>query len=195
MIRADRAICTFSLPVLSKMDWIKSLPPAKQHAIREMGYWHLSRMIYHVQDRYWKKEGLNGMAATDHPMEIWDPQYESDAQAGMIAAYIKHDDSSALMGKTDEEKLAFGQSRINDVFPGLNDVLVNGYVKHWGEDPWALSAHSIGNRNHMTTYLPEIMKSEGRIHFAGEHASAYHGWMQGAIESGARTAKEINEAE
>jgi monoamine oxidase len=116
-------------------------------------------------------------------------------QQGIIAAYVKHDESTALRGKSDPEKIAFAQSRINEVFPGLNDVLISAHVKHWGEDSWAQCAHAIGNRNQMTQLLPEIMRSEGRIHFAGEHASAYHGWMQGAIESGARTAREINEIE
>ncbi|MEE3136081.1 MAG: FAD-dependent oxidoreductase, partial [Candidatus Neomarinimicrobiota bacterium] len=36
-------------------------------------------------------------------------------------------------------------------------------------------------------------KAEGRIHFAGEHASEYHGWMQGALVSGLRAAKEMHE--
>ncbi|MGB5371691.1 MAG: FAD-dependent oxidoreductase [Flavobacteriaceae bacterium] len=46
-----------------------------------------------------------------------------------------------------------------------------------------------------TITLPELIKPEGRLHFAGEHASAYHGWIQGAIESGNRAAKEINSFE
>ena len=37
-----------------------------------------------------------------------------------------------------------------------------------------------------------IVKPEGRIHFAGEHASRAHAWIQGAIESGLRAALEIN---
>ncbi|NNE75670.1 MAG: amine oxidase, partial [Pricia sp.] len=58
--------------------------------------------------------------------------------------------------------------------------------------PWALGAHSIGTRGQMTDLMPHLIAPEGRIHFAGEHASAYHGWIQGAIESGNRAAKEVN---
>jgi monoamine oxidase len=32
----------------------------------------------------------------------------------------------------------------------------------------------------------QIIKPEGRIHFAGEHASLDHAWIQGAFESGLR---------
>jgi len=39
-----------------------------------------------------------------------------------------------------------------------------------------------------------IVKPEGRILFAGEHCSLYHAWIQGALESGIRAARQINEA-
>ena len=43
----------------------------------------------------------------------------------------------------------------------------------------------------MTTLQPHVATVEGRLHFAGEHASLVPGWMQGALESGERAAKEI----
>jgi monoamine oxidase len=43
----------------------------------------------------------------------------------------------------------------------------------------------------MTTLLPEVAQSEGRVHFAGEHTSSWVGWMEGALESGERAAREI----
>lgn len=46
----------------------------------------------------------------------------------------------------------------------------------------------------MSALQPHIGRAEGRIHFAGEHASTSPGWMQGALESGNRAAQEINEA-
>jgi monoamine oxidase len=40
-----------------------------------------------------------------------------------------------------------------------------------------------------------VARSEGRIHFAGEHTSVWiDGWMQGALESGNRVAREVNAA-
>ena len=40
----------------------------------------------------------------------------------------------------------------------------------------------------------DIVRPEGRVHFAGEHCSLWHAWIQGALESGVRAAREINEA-
>lgn len=191
-LTADRVICGFPLTIVKKMGFVKTLSPAKQKAINEMTYWDLSRTVMQVDDRYWKKEGYNGFAATDLPSEVWDPNYEIDSQRGLIAAYLKNDDSQKIADWSDDERLKYSAKHINNVFPGLYDHLEGGITKCWKEDPWALGAHSIGTRGQMTDVLPELIKPEGRIHFAGEHASAYHGWIQGAIESGNRCAKEVN---
>lgn len=194
-LTADRVICTFPLPIVKKMDFVKTLSKEKQKAIQELTYWDLSRTVLQVSDRYWKNENLNGFAATDQPMEIWDPNYESDSQRGLIAAYAKNDDSQLIAKWSEQQRIDFAFKHINTAFPGLGNHFEGGYTKCWKEDPWALGAHCIGTRNQMTRLLPHLMQPEGRIYFAGEHASAYHGWIQGAIESGNRVAKEINSFE
>ena len=45
----------------------------------------------------------------------------------------------------------------------------------------------------LTGLSAAISAAEGRIHFAGEHASSLPGWMQGALESGVRAAREVND--
>lgn len=42
---------------------------------------------------------------------------------------------------------------------------------------------------------PFISNPEHRIHFAGDHASTYPGWIEGAIESGIRAAFEVHHSE
>ena len=37
-------------------------------------------------------------------------------------------------------------------------------------------------------------RAEGRIHFAGDHASSSPGWMEGALESAERVVREIEDA-
>lgn len=45
----------------------------------------------------------------------------------------------------------------------------------------------------ITELMPHISSPEGRVHFAGEHTSTTHAWIQGAIESGIRVASEVNQ--
>ena len=72
----------------------------------------------------------------------------------------------------------------------LEQRIERGVVKCWGEDPWAGCAwtHPSGPQ------LVAINAPEGRIHFAGEHASVFASWMNGALESGNRAAHAVGEA-
>jgi len=45
----------------------------------------------------------------------------------------------------------------------------------------------------ITTLHPYIPEPEGPIHFAGEHTSLKHAWIEGAIESAIRVALEIHQ--
>ena len=43
--------------------------------------------------------------------------------------------------------------------------------------------------------LAAALAAQRRYGVAGEHTSAWHGWMNGALESGNRAAAEVNDAE
>jgi monoamine oxidase len=67
-------------------------------------------------------------------------------------------------------------------------------VHSWYNDPYARGAFALFEPEQETRLQTAIVQPEGRIHFAGEHTSLYHAWIQGALESGIRAAKEIHEA-
>ena len=69
-----------------------------------------------------------------------------------------------------------------------------GRSKCWDEDKWAGGAYVLFKAGQMSSLLPHIARAEGRVYFAGEHTSVWTGLMQGALESGIRAAREVNEA-
>jgi monoamine oxidase len=82
-------------------------------------------------------------------------------------------------------------SDMDEVHPGLRRNLEAVVTKSWAEDPWQRGAYTVYPVGQMQWY-PEICRREGRVWFAGEHASPWPGWMQGAIASGIKAAREIN---
>ena len=56
----------------------------------------------------------------------------------------------------------------------------------WHDDEYAGGAFALFDPGQQTLLYDAIVAPEGRIHFAGEHASLAHAWIQGAIESGVR---------
>ena len=62
----------------------------------------------------------------------------------------------------------------------------------WHHDEFAGGAFALFDPGQQTRLYEAIVQPEGRIHFAGEHASLAHAWIQGAIESGLRAALAIH---
>ena len=62
---------------------------------------------------------------------------------------------------------------------------------NWMADRWAGGAFAVFYPGQMTSMTADIARPEGRVHFAGEHTSVWSGWMEGALESAERAAKEI----
>jgi monoamine oxidase len=83
---------------------------------------------------------------------------------------------------------------VEKVHPHIRLNFEVGASKCWDEDEWARGAYAWYKPGQMTKLLPHVARPEGRVHFAGEHASSLFGWMQGALESGNRAALEVNDA-
>lgn len=63
---------------------------------------------------------------------------------------------------------------------------VTGASFSWTRNPYSGGAFTMFKPEQIKELSPYISSPEGRVHFAGEHASTQHGWIQGAIESGIR---------
>jgi monoamine oxidase len=77
--------------------------------------------------------------------------------------------------------------------PGIREVVENGVAKSLTEDRWACGLAWLA-RGQFTELMPHVATAEERRHFAGEHTSAWHGWMPGALESGIRAARDVHAA-
>jgi monoamine oxidase len=64
----------------------------------------------------------------------------------------------------------------------------------WHDDEFAGGAFALFDPGQETLLHAHIVAPEGRIYFAGEHASLTHRWIQGAVESGLHAAWEIHNA-
>ena len=83
---------------------------------------------------------------------------------------------------------------MENIIPEIRQYFEGGISKLWDEDPWARGASSWYKPGQMSELWPHVPGPEGRVHFAGDHTSAWIRWMQGALESGNRAAREVSEA-
>jgi monoamine oxidase len=77
------------------------------------------------------------------------------------------------------------------VFPGTAAHVERGASWCWETEQWSRGAFAAYSPGQMLALYPHLSQPHGRIHLAGEHASIWPGWMQGALSSGLRAAKQI----
>ncbi|MGH9531932.1 MAG: flavin monoamine oxidase family protein [Terriglobales bacterium] len=191
-LSADAMIITLPFTVLRRLELAPRFSAEKQRAIDELTYFSVSRVYLQTRTRFWEADGLNGFATTDHPMEIWSPAYGEESPRGLLMSYMYEHLARRVAAMNPGERVNFGVEEMGKVFPGLREQCETGTSWCWDEHPWsrgALCLFTPGNFAH----FPHIVKPEGRVHFAGEHTSPWPGWMQGAIYSGVRAAREVNE--
>jgi monoamine oxidase len=85
---------------------------------------------------------------------------------------------------------------LSRVHPQLREA---GMVRHtaswsWDNHPLSGGAFAWFAPGQHTALHRHLIAPEGRIYFAGEHASLTHTWMQGALESALRAVREMLEA-
>jgi monoamine oxidase len=184
---ADRVVLTVPLTTLRQIEFRPRLSAAKEKAIAAPPYYPGVRILLQSRDRFWNRAGLNGSARTARA-EIWDAAYDRQGPArGLLGATT----GASVTGKTDAQSLAFGVDLVADAFPGIRSAFEKGIVHQWAQDRWSQGAFVAFAPGQMTALLPELARPDDRVHFAGEHTSSWMGWMEGALESGERAAREI----
>jgi monoamine oxidase len=190
-VEADAAICTIPFGVLRHIAVTPEWTPKKRKVIDSLYYGPVVRTTYQVSRRYWQDEGLNGFGSSDKNFEVWHPTYGKPGRRGLLQAYYYEDSARRLDELSEGDRIEHMIGDMDEVHPGLRQYLETVVTKSWVNDPWQNGAYVVYHSGQQEWYA-EICRREGRVRFAGEHASPWPGWMQGAIASGMNAAQEIN---
>jgi monoamine oxidase len=190
-VEAEAVICTIPYAVLRHIAVTPEWTPEKRKVIDGLYYGPCVRTTYQVSRRYWEDEGLNGFGTSDKNFEVWHPTYGKPGHRGLLQAYFFEDYARQLDQLSDGDRVERMIGDMDEVHPGLRRYLETVVTKSWAGDPWQKGAYTVYYPGQQEWYR-EICRREGRVWFAGEHASPWPGWMQGAITSGIKAAQEVN---
>lgn len=188
---ADYLVCAVPFAVLGRVEFRPALSAEKLAAAARMSFMSAGRQFFQFRARFWERGRANGFAVTDEPAEVWPSSFGQPGARGLMQTYLRGDASDAAMRRPEAERNAAALERLERLFPGARENFEGASAKFWAEDEWARCAWGLVGT---TEHLKAVMRPEGRLHFAGEHASGWPSWMQGALESGRRAAAEIAEA-
>ncbi|MDT5271582.1 MAG: monoamine oxidase [Acidobacteriota bacterium] len=189
-LAADYVVCAIHFAVLGRVEFAPRLSEQKMRVRDELTYELAARAFMQTRERFWERARWNGFAVSDLPAEFWPSTFGQPGRRGVLQAYVRHHTATEWAKKNEAERLDAALTLTEQAVPGVRASYERGAVKCWGEDQWAGCAwtHPSGPQ------LVAVNAPEGRIHFAGEHASVYASWMNGALESGNRAARAVEEA-
>ena len=195
-ITADRVICTLPFPVLKDIDVFPAFSPDKQQVMEDIKLTPITRTYLQFRERVWEQDRLDGNGITDLDIQnTYSPTLVQGGRRGILASYAGGQRALDLGAMSEKDRQSRVLNRMGKVFGGLDSRYESGTSQIWHEDEWARGGFAYFAPGQITELLPIARRPEGRIHFAGEHTSLWHGWMNGALESGNRAAEEVNEDE
>ena len=197
-ISADYAVCAIPFSVLRQIEVLTPFSREKQRAIRQLNYSASTKILFQVRERIWETDDgiFGGATVTDLPIRrINYPTPDPSTSRGVLLASYTWSQDALRWGAMDEEtRLEQALDDVGRIHPRIRDVYEVGASHAWYDDKWANGAFALFTPQQQTELQADIVRPEGRIHFAGEHCSLYHAWIQGALESGIRAARAIHEA-
>ncbi len=118
-------------------------------------------------------------------------------EPGVLLVYNFNLDTTRLANMEEKERIQEIKSEIEMVHglpQGYMDEIVLDYkVMNWNTDPWfrgALCMYSPEQKK-LFSYASAYPEYNSRVFFAGEHISAKHRWIQGALRSGMEAANQL----
>ncbi|MFI7057335.1 flavin monoamine oxidase family protein [Streptosporangium canum] len=194
----DYAVCTMPFSVLRDIEVRPAFTRRKQRAIRELNYNASTKILFQVRERFWERtDGIvGGTTVTDLPVRrICYPSHsDPDERRGvLLASYTWGQDALRWGAMSREKRIQQAVEDVAKVHPEIVDAFEFGVSHAWYEDPFAAGAFALFEPHQQTTLHEAIIQPEGRVHFAGEHCSLWHAWIEGALESGLRAAAAIHD--
>ncbi|MGV3661232.1 MAG: FAD-dependent oxidoreductase [Prosthecobacter sp.] len=199
----DFLICTLPCPVLGRIE-TPGFSGAKQRSVRQLVYDSSTKVLAVTKRRFWETDdGIYGggtftdlpTATTYYPAnnaEAKDPAVSARPSV-FLASYSWGQQARRLGNLEPTAQREVVLEHLSKVHPQLKEegMVTRTIGWAWDRHPWSGGAFAWFNPGQHTALHRHLLEPEGRIHFAGEHASLTHTWMQGALESALRAVKEV----
>lgn len=198
----DYVICAIPFSTLSTVDISPLFSNKKMQAIREINYVNAQKTLLYCKERFWEENedygNINGgISYTD--LSITNIIYPSDhistganpEEPGVLVGSYNLNKYATHLGNMEPEQVSELVKRQVEKVHGLpkyflDSIVIDSKYINWNNEPWFRGDLAYFSPEQKRIFSHEIIKPEynNRIFFAGEHTSATHAWMQGALHSG-----------
>ncbi len=195
--QGDYAITTLPFSVFNFVEVTpyNSVSFKKWQAIREVINVPATKIAIEFRTRFWEALGINHIVSDLPSRFTYAPSYPfANLTSGVVlASYSWGQDATGWSSLSNKEIIPFVLRDLAKIYGNrVYSEFVRGFSYNWSTNPFSAGCFTLYTPRQELDFDKAIRNPEGRLHFAGEHTSSFHGWMEGAIESGIRVAFEVN---
>jgi monoamine oxidase len=212
-LTADYLIVAIPFSALRFVDVKPGFSFHKRRAIQELHYDSATKVLLEFSERFWEWDqsewrrrmpdeyrghgSIGGGSITDGPNRfIYYPSHRVEGSAGgvVLASYTWADEANRWDSIPDEDRYNYALDGLVRVYGAGIKRYFTGYgqTQSWMQDYYAFGEAAVFSPGQLTSLHPHIPTPEGRVHFAGEHTSLKHAWIEGALESAVRATLELH---
>jgi monoamine oxidase len=186
--------CDYVVLAVPPLTWnrIAFTPRLHVPAVPQMG--SNVKFLMKVRDEFWHSARLAPDFFSDGPVHLtWHTTQHQKVSGAGIVAFSGGAAADECRAWTPSDRTARYLTALGPTYPALRASFERARFMDWPSDPWVKGSYSFPAPGEVTTLGPELQRPlAGRVFLAGEHTCyAFVGYMEGALQSGARAAKRI----
>jgi monoamine oxidase len=192
-VRAARAVVAVAPALAGRIAYDPPLPGIRDQLTQRMPLGTVAKCMAIYDEPFWRNEGLSGQAMSDAgPVRLTYDNSPPDGSPGVLLGFLEGRHARELGRVPAEQRRAAVVDCFARLF-GPRAASPGGYVeKLWADEEWTRGCYG----GHMPTgawtgYGSALREPIGPLHWAGtEYATVWNGYMDGAVRSGERAARE-----
>lgn len=200
-IRVEASRCVVALPpsLTASIEFTPGLSPGRAQLAQRMPMGSVVKVTAVYDSPFWRQEGLSGEAVSGAgPIAAtFDNTPPDDGAPGVLLGFIGGGEASRHLGLGISERRRRALQALGRAFGDRAEHPLVYREQAWGEEPFSLGGPVASpTPGTLSAFGPALREPLGRVHWAGsETATKWCGYMDGAVRSGERVARELIEVE
>jgi monoamine oxidase len=194
IVMAGRAIVALPPTLAGRIRYSPALPPLRDQLTQQVPMGYVTKVQVAYLEPFWRAEGLSGSVfSLDDEVSVIFDNSPPDLRCGVLLGFLegRHARRAGKLGPEERKELVL--SVLARFFGPRAADPVEYVERDWAAEEWSRGCY--GGRfgtGVWTGYGEALRKPVGRIHWAGtETAEVWNGYMDGAVRSGERAAREV----
>jgi monoamine oxidase len=194
-VRAKRAIVAVPPALAARIDYSPVLPPERDQLTQRVGQGYLTKVAAVYETPFWRDQGLTGtiVNAAGGPVTVAFDDSPPGGKPGVVFGFVGGDDARRYRRLSASERRTAVINQFVTAFGPQAAKPTDFFDTEWATEPWSrggpVGCHAPGT---LVAFGPSLRTPVGLIHWAGTETSTYwNGYMDGAVRSGERAAREV----